>query len=318
MKSALWTPVGLFAVAVLGMAAWLGYGYLHNIRAARTRIAAGRIVDTAAGPIEYAERGSGPPLLVIHGAAGGCDQGILIGTQLLPEGYRLIAPSRYGYLNVGIPEDASLEAQADAYAALLDELDVDAPVPVIAFPAGGPSALTFAMRHPERTSTLVMLSAISYTEPPEDQARTNVESAINRLVSSDLVFWLAAKFARPQVVALLGVPSATQERFTEADWEDIDAILNSMLPLRPRLPGIAVDQSRHFAADTPLDRITVPTLVMHAQDDALVPFDRAEHTAQSIAGAELIPDEYGGHFLAGHGAEVCASVEEFLARVRRG
>ncbi len=150
------------------------------------RIAGGQVIETAAGPVEYAEQGSGPPILVIHGAAGGCDQGLLIGEMLLPDGYRMIAPSRFGYLSGGLPADTSLEAQADAFAALLDELGVDEPVPVIGFSAGGPSALTFAMRHPDRTSALLMMSAISYTEPPSDAGRAGLESAINRLVASDL------------------------------------------------------------------------------------------------------------------------------------
>ena len=251
-------------------------------------------------------------LLVIHGAAGGCDQGLLIGRQLLPSGYRLIAPSRFGYLNAGIPEDHSLEAQADVYAALLDALGIEGPVPVVAFSAAGPSGLIFAMRHPERTSSLVMISAVSYAEPPGEESRAALESSINRLVSSDFFFWLAIKFATPKVAALLGIPPATQERLTPEDWRDVDEVFAGLLPMSARLPGIAVDQSRDFPRSMPLGDIEAPTLVVHAQDDVLVPFSNGEHTTQSIDAAELVPIAYGGHFLAGHGAEVRAGVEEFL------
>ena len=214
--------LGVVAVAVIAAAAWVGIDYGRDMRAAQARIAGGQVIETAAGPVEYAEQGSGPPILVIHGAAGGCDQGLLIGEMLLPDGYRMIAPSRFGYLGGGLPADTSLEAQADAFAALLDELGVDDPVPVIGFSAGGPSALTFAMRYPERTSALLMMSAISYTEPPSDAGRAGLESAINRLVASDLGFWLAVRFAKPQVAALLGVPKSAQERLTKTGWEDVD------------------------------------------------------------------------------------------------
>lgn len=47
----------------------------------RTRASArsgGRIVQTSAGPIEYAETGSGMPLLSIPGSGGGYDQGLAI------------------------------------------------------------------------------------------------------------------------------------------------------------------------------------------------------------------------------------------------
>ena len=52
---------------------------------------------------------------------------------------------------------------------------------------------------------------------------------------------------------------------------------------------------------------------MHAQDDVLVPFSNAEHTAESIDGAQLVSVEYGGHFLADHGAAVQDSVAAFLS-----
>lgn len=314
MKTALLILLGILIVATLAIGVWLGTGYRRDMRAARARIAEGRIIETAAGPVEYAESGSGPPILVIHGAAGGFDQGLLIGSQFLPSGYRLIAPTRFGYLRAGIPEDASLEAQADAYAALLDALGIDGPLPVVAFSAGGPSGLTFAMRHPQRTSALVIVSAVSYAEPPGEQSRSALEASINRLVGSDFVFWLAVKFATPRVAALLGIPPATQERLSAADWTEVEEVLTSLQPMSARLPGIAVDQSRDFPPDMPLHTIAVPTLAVHAQDDVLVPFSNAEHTVQSIDGAQLVPIEYGGHFLAGHAAEARSETEEFLRR----
>jgi hypothetical protein len=77
------------------------------------------IAETDVGDVEYADDGSGEPALVIHGAGGGYDQGLLIGRDL-GSGYRVIAPSRFGYLKSPVPEDCSPAAQADAFAALLD------------------------------------------------------------------------------------------------------------------------------------------------------------------------------------------------------
>src|SRR5438270_847651 len=57
------------------------------------------------------------------------------------------------------------EAQADLYAATLDALNVSQVV-VAALSGGGPSALQFALRYPQRCRGLLMLSALSqdYTE----------------------------------------------------------------------------------------------------------------------------------------------------------
>jgi 2-hydroxy-6-oxonona-2,4-dienedioate hydrolase len=52
-------------------------------------------------------------------------RGLLLGDLLLGEGFRMIAPSRFGYLESPMPEDSSLEAQAEAIACLLDTLEID-------------------------------------------------------------------------------------------------------------------------------------------------------------------------------------------------
>ena len=41
--------------------------------------------------------------------------------------------------------------------------------------------------------------------------------------------------------------------------------------------------------------IRAPALVLHAPDDMLVAFEQGEFAARSIAGAQLIPMEKGGH-----------------------
>jgi pimeloyl-ACP methyl ester carboxylesterase len=81
-------------------------------------------VQTSCGPIEYATAGNGPPVLVIHGAGGGFDQGLAFGADLAVAGFRVIAMSRFGYLRTPLLADASPAAQADAHASLLDALDV--------------------------------------------------------------------------------------------------------------------------------------------------------------------------------------------------
>jgi pimeloyl-ACP methyl ester carboxylesterase len=98
---------------------WMSYR--RDIRRERERVSTGsEIAETGRGPIEYATAGAGPPVLLIHGAGGGYDQGLLLGRPLLEKGFRVIAPSRFGYLRTPLPDDASAQAQADAHAALLD------------------------------------------------------------------------------------------------------------------------------------------------------------------------------------------------------
>src|SRR5262249_13648655 len=136
--------------------------YRRDIRGERDRVASGgSLARTACGPIEYAASGDGPDVLVVHGAGGGYDQGLEFGEPLRRAGFRVIAPSRFGSLRTPLPADASPAAQADAYACLLDALQVGR-VAVVGASAGAPSAMQFALRHAERCRALVLLVPVVY------------------------------------------------------------------------------------------------------------------------------------------------------------
>jgi 2-hydroxy-6-oxonona-2,4-dienedioate hydrolase len=85
------------------------------------------VVQTAKGPIEYAELGHGPAVLMIHGTPGGYDQTY----QILKVDHaetgvlRYIVPSRPGYLRTPLSVGKTPKEQADAFAALLDSLKID-------------------------------------------------------------------------------------------------------------------------------------------------------------------------------------------------
>ena len=111
------------------------------------------------GPIEYALQGDGFPILVSHGAAGGFDQALLIAAPLAADGFRLVAPSRDGYLRSPLARTSSPQTQADKYAWLLDHLGLEG-CAILAVSVGGPSAIEFALRHPRRVRALVLISSI--------------------------------------------------------------------------------------------------------------------------------------------------------------
>ncbi|HKF19867.1 MAG TPA: hypothetical protein VKF14_22150 [Candidatus Dormibacteraeota bacterium] len=92
---------------------------------ARLRLASQRqVAETPCGPIEYATVGAGVPVLEVHGIFGGFDQGLLVARPLLGDGFRIVAPSRFGYLRTPLPAGASPASQADAYVCLLDHLGI--------------------------------------------------------------------------------------------------------------------------------------------------------------------------------------------------
>lgn len=89
-----------FALAVGAIVAVrLSARYRRDLHAARARLAEvdRRVVPTSWGAVEFAERGSGEPVLALHGIFHGCDGGLLSVRDLCPD-RRVIAPSRFGYL----------------------------------------------------------------------------------------------------------------------------------------------------------------------------------------------------------------------------
>jgi 2-hydroxy-6-oxonona-2,4-dienedioate hydrolase len=273
------------------------------------------IADTPAGLIEFAEAGNGEPLLMIHGAGGGYDQGLLIGRDF--EGLRIIAPSRFGYLGMSVPKDASPSAQADVHAALLDHLGIDRCV-VVGVSAGGPSAIEFALRYPDRTSALILLVPRTYDPTNAIGVDEQLPSQmILRLVesSSDFLFWLAIKLARPAIVRFLGVPPELEAHAPEAERARVTEVMRSILPLSRRVAGI-IAEGYGPVGPWPLEQIRVPTLVVSAEDDLFDTLPGARFTAEHIPGAELKVLESGGHLMLGQTERVQSWVRDFLGRTR--
>ena len=262
-----------------------------------------RVVDTAVGPVQYAEAGEGSPLLIAHGALGGCDQWLGMAAVFWLNGFRVIAPSRPGYLGTPVDTGRTYEEQADALAAILDALGLDR-VAALGFSGGGPPTYLLAARHPDRVSCLVEISSPSMTYP----------MPMNPVL-------MKAAFSRAGLALSLGLVRFMVERFPEAatrnflqdeatlDRHAIAELARRIMsdPYRAafvtrvwasrtrrvagRLAGARNDLTQNAAlTELPLADIACPTLIV--QSPAPVPAHHAEHAAATIPGAELhwIPD----------------------------
>jgi len=288
-----------------------------DVQAARARAARDAIVvQTRCGPMEYQAAGEGTPLLVLHGAGGGHDQGMTFARPLLRDGFRIIAVSRFGYLGAPLPADSSPAAQADANICLLDALGVQRTA-VVGISAGGLSAIQTAIRHPDRVSALALVVPLAYTpdnaarnaEPPSRAARL-----LDWMVGSDFVYWSAMHLARDQVIArVLGTPPAVVAEADAAEQARVQAMLEDILPISARAAGLRNEswQATHVEPMA-LDRIAAPTLVISARDCGYGTYANAEYIAPRIHGARFIGYERGGHMLIGHDAEVRDALREHL------
>lgn len=302
-------------VAGLGAAAYL---YQRDIQQARERVASGsRIAQTPCGPIEYAIAGDGPPVLVVHGAGGGFDQGLDFGASLVERGFRVIAMSRFGYLRTPLPADATPAAQADAHACLLDTLGIER-VAVVGASAGAPSSMQFALRHPNRISALVLLVPATYVPRPGGAAPVTTprgtEFLIDMGIRSDFLFWVASRLARRAVVsAILATPPTVVEKASPEEQARVQQVLDHILPITRRRLGLlneaaVIPSLQRYA----LERINVPTLTISCADDLFGTYDAARYTAEQIPGARFVGYPSGGHLWVGHQQEVTDEIARFL------
>ena len=288
--------------------------YQKENQSARSRLLTGsQLYETTAGVVEAAITGRGSAVLTSHGSGGGYDMGLWL-AQLIGGQFQTVAPSRFGYLRTPVPSDPTPEAQADAYAALLDTLKIDSVI-IIGLSAGGPSALQFAIRHPGRCHGLMMLSAASQPVPPLPPM---LQAIYPFMLRSDFIPWAFYTIAPHAVFQANGVSRALLARikFDRDKMRLLDALYQTTFPTTPRRQGMMNDlqQLTNFQA-YPLERITVPTLVVHAVNDPIIPLRSGEFSARTIPNAQFIRLEDGGHFTCvTHSEEIMPVIQAFLKR----
>lgn len=271
--------------------------YRHDMHRAYERITGkSRLIASPYGQIEYSQGGSGPPVLVIHGSGGGFDLGELLAHAVMGDRFHWIAPSRFGYLRSTFHPGASFDDQAHAYAWLLDRLGLQQ-VAVVAISHGGPGALLFALLHPERVSSLTLISAGVASSADAAQAQANSQGdMLMTIFQHDALYWAVTKLFRKRFITLMGAGDEVSATLTPEQQQQVDEIIDAMNPTSPRSAGAAFD-NRAAMPNERIASIRVPTLIFHARDDSLQLYRHAEFAASRIAHSRLIGFDRGGHLL---------------------
>ena len=284
-----------------------------------------RVITTSQGPIEYALVGTGPAVLVLHGTLGGYDQLLPLVELLDTQSFQFVFISRPGYLRTPLSTGVSFETQADAYAALLDELGVEQAA-VIAMSGGGPSALQFALRLPERCWGLVMLSAnvdaeVGRTRTVNGGQGENIgppPQLITNIMFSDFSSWMVAGMAkllpRQLLAGLVGAEHVDSIMAETGKRERFDQFVESLALLSSRRPGTLNDGIQFMSyTGNPLSEITAPVLILHGLSDTSVPLAEPRYLHTEVPNSQLVEIEGGTHFmLLSHGDVVALHITNFL------
>jgi pimeloyl-ACP methyl ester carboxylesterase len=268
--------------------------------------------DRRLGTVEFAQHGDGPDLLVSHPLFGGFDIGLAIADTYAGNGYRIVAPSRFGYLGSSLPQGASPAVQAEAYAAVLDRLEIERAI-VFGYSGGGPSAIQFALRHPDRTEALILLASAL-----PGRAGSLPKPLARLLFGSEIFFWSLNTYLPSTMARVLGVPAGFH--LTGAQRATVKRYGASLLPVHPRKRGILFDLyvSNPAVQNFPLEDIRVRAVVINAVDDPMSAFENAESAARRITGAKLVAIENGGHLLLGNERRVQDEIDAVAGQVVEG
>ena len=264
------------------------------------------IVETERGPIQMAGEGDGPTVLSIHGSPGGFDQGLLWAQHLRNGGCQVIAPSRPGYLRTPLDSGRKPSEQADLFASMLDALHIDK-VTILGISSGGPSAVHFAARHPNRTKALLLDAAVLLPISPASNA---LERAV---LESGIGVWLSCQVAKrwprltaASVIDVLSDGLSKDRKRDAVDWITssqarlgcVAELPTSLAPRRFREPGQRNDESNEINLDPlPFAKVTVPTLIAQGSNDAFPLIGHATSAACKLSDAELMLVEDGHHGL---------------------
>lgn len=260
------------------------------------------IVETAQGPVEYRKYGTGPAVLIAHGSPGGYDQGYAVSRLIESEKLTFIAVSRPGYLRTPLEVGTTPEAQADLYAALLDALGIEQAA-IIGISGGGPSALQFALRHPDRCSGLVMISGVAYrySELELREGWPFVRVLLTQIYARMTIF-------DPLLYLLVSLTSLRPDRLVSQE------LARALTMYHLRKAGLVNDMDQFAVMPAyPLEQIKAPTFVVHGKADDEVPFDHAELLVQKVPHTKLLAIEGGNHIaFFMHASTVMPALRTFL------
>lgn len=251
---------------------------------------------------------------MIHGTGGGFDQGLAFSKGIVSNGIRVIAPSRFGYLRSGWPSEPSPERQADAFLDLLDHLKLEK-LAVAGGSAGALSAVQFALRHPERTSALILIVPAANVEGQDpNEMSAAQEWTVRRLMTSDFLFWAAKEALRTQMIGfLLATDPELISRAPSAERQRVYAILDEIQPISRRWRGMLND-AKLAGHPTPVDfkQMRVPLLILSAEDDRFGTAKTAKAIARQVPGSTLVVYSTGGHVFVGHQDDSAAETAKFI------
>ena len=154
---------------------------------------------------------------------------------------------------------------------------------------GGTPAMAYTVRHPEQVSHLVLYGCPSRGRVARGETG---ERTVERQTLLNMIElgWSQEILAYQKFFATLHMPDANEEQFRS---------YHELLRLTASPANVVALLRAYFQSDArdAVPRIRCPTLVLHARQDPMIPFDEGRLVASLIPGARFVPLESRNHIL---------------------
>lgn len=234
------------------------------------------IVNVNGVQLAYERRGSGSPLVLLHGYP--LDHTIWNEVaSLLEDDFDLILPDLrgFGQSEVFEPQYEIQDMAADV-AALLDHLGIES-THIAGHSMGGYVALSFARSYPERVLGLGLISSQALGDSPERRD--------GRYATADEIMRTGVRPVAESMPAKLSPDDKVQAFAHDLILEQRPiGLANALKAMGERLDSTLILQSFAF-----------PVVLVHGTDDQLIPIDRSREIKAVIKPAHLSELSGGGH-----------------------
>lgn len=245
----------------------------------------------------YTERGSGSPLLLVHGLMVTGEMFAEV-APALAERHHVIMPDLRGHgRSRALPPPYTVAQLASDLAAVLDRLEIEKAA-VLGYSNGGTVAQQFALDYPQRCTRLVLACTYAY----------NMSSVRERL-EGHLVPYLVRLLGMRRFAKLIFAVGLKDSPNVRRDW-----LVELMANQDEAGMMTAWREAMNFDSRPRLAEIRCPTLIIAAEKDEALPFHHASMLHEGIAGSDLVEVENAGHaFIWTDPNSLIRQVEQFLA-----
>ncbi len=269
------------------------------------------VIETECGPVEYSEAGSGEPVLYFHGTGVTGEVMLTVESSLVEDGFRLIVPNRPGYGQTPLSPHSSASGCASVAAALLDLLGISE-VSVMGSSGGGAFAVSFALNHPNRTKSLVLLCPQLHRWDHKRWIPKPSRWTLP-LLKRSLLRWFLLKLYRMQlrrmsVTRFLKTQAGDRYPEVAGDPAARELCTTTLAAMRQgtQFAGFANDfvvfLNEQIIGTSSME---TPTLIIHDSQDPLAPVDHVDWFVSKCPQCERVSVHAAGHLLwVGPGANV--------------